>query len=198
MLVASLMLGAATPAFASSITGGDVIGGGTTVVTPTTPPAATTPGDDGNLGEDTIGTVTTGNDRYVIKLLTKGKAAVTKVPATTNTWFSVKSKVTYKNKSYTITRIAENTFSKNKQLTSVTLPSTITTINKDAFAGLTKLKRINLNVSKDITVYSGAFGSINTAKVTIRIPKSTTNAQLKKLKAKFKAAGFKGTIKRAL
>jgi hypothetical protein len=193
MLAAALLLGNVATASAAQIGSpsgpggsGSVIGGG-----------GTNPGGDSNLGDDTVTPVESPGNRLVIIPLTRGKAAVIKVPSQSGKSYTLRSTVIFKNKKYKITRISANTFSRNKQLTSITLPGTIRTINKNAFAGLSKLKTINLNVGRNITVKKGAFGNISTRNMTIKVKSTTSSRQLKKLKATFKKAGFLGTVKRA-
>jgi hypothetical protein len=193
MLAAALLLGNVATASAAQISSpgssgnpGFVIGGD-----------STNPGGDSNLGDDTVNPVQSPGSGLVLIPLTRGKAAIIKVPSQSGKSYTLKSTVTYKNKKYKITRISANTFSRNKQLTSITLPSTIRTINKNAFAGLSKLKTINLNVGRNITVKKGAFGGISTKNMTIKVKSTTSSRQLKKLKATFKKAGFLGTVKRA-
>lgn len=128
----------------------------------------------------------------------KGVAALKNVAKTKKTYVTIKTTVKVKGTTYKVHRVGANAFSKsNKQLTKITLPSTIDEISKNAFAGLKKLKVINLNVKKNITVKKGAFGSVNTKNVTITVSKKTTAKELKKLQKTFKAAGFKGTVKKA-
>lgn len=72
----------------------------------------------------------------------------------------------------------------------------VTKVAKNAFANCKKLRNIKFYSTKALTVAKGAFGKIDTKKVTIYIKKSMKSAQVKKFKANLKKAGFKGKFKR--
>ena len=110
---------------------------------------------------------------------------------------TVSSTVTVNGVKYTVTVIGANAFANCKKATKITLPAQIKTINKNAFKGAKKLKTIVLKGKKSITVKKGAFTGLNTKKMTIKVNKSMKKAQLTKLKKALKAAGFKGTVKKA-
>jgi hypothetical protein len=162
-------------------------------------PTTSTPGDDTTtISEDYVSQVNASSDSGdKVKTSEAGKAAIQKVEKTTKTTIKVDSTVTVDGVKYEVVRVAANAFSKNKQVKTITLPSTIKTISKNAFAGLSKLKTIKINVKKNIKVEKGAFGSINTKKVTITVNKKTSSKELKKIQKTLKAAGFKGKVKRA-
>ena len=74
----------------------------------------------------------------------------------------------------------------------VTIPATVVTISKNAFAGCKKLKKITLK-GKKVTVKKGAFKGVNTKKVTIKASKMNAK-QFKAFKKALKKAGFKGKV----
>lgn len=119
-----------------------------------------------------------------------GTAVLTK--AKSGKKVSVASKITVKGVKYTVTVINAKAFS--KKTTQVTLPATIKTINKSAFTGAKKLKKIVINSKKSITVKKGAFKGLNTKKITIQA-KKMSKKELKKFKKALKKAGFKGKVK---
>jgi hypothetical protein len=179
LLAAIMVLGTVTTAMAES-------------------PGNSGPGDTVTISEDYQNQVNSPADSGdTVKTSEAGKAAIQKVEKTESTSIKVESTVTVNGVEYEVTRIAANAFSQNKQAETVTLPSTVKTISKNAFAGLSKLKTIKINVKKNIKVEKGAFGSINTKKVTIKVNKNTSSKELKKIQKTLKAAGFKGKVKRA-
>ena len=72
----------------------------------------------------------------------------------------------------------------------------VTKVAKNAFASCKKLRNIKFYSTKALTVAKGAFGKIDTKKVTIYIKKSMKKSQVTKFKANLKKAGFKGKFKR--
>ena len=56
---------------------------------------------------------------------------------------NIYSQVTYSGVTYTVTSIGKDAFS-NSDITSVTIPSTVTFINKRAFGGCTKLTSVSI------------------------------------------------------
>jgi hypothetical protein len=154
------------------------------------------------IGSDYVSSVNSpASDGSTVKTSEAGYAAVTEVEKTTKKSLTISSTVTVtvngETATYKVHRVAANAFSENTQLTKITLPSSINVISKNAFAGLKNLKTINLNVKKNITVKKGAFGKVNTKNITIKVSKNTSSKELKKLQKTFKAAGFKGTVKKA-
>ena len=73
---------------------------------------------------------------------------------------------------------------------------TVTGIAKNAFAKMKKLKTIKFYSTKALKVAKGAFGKLNTKKMTIKVTKKMSKSEFKKFKKNLKKAGFKGTIKR--
>ena len=73
---------------------------------------------------------------------------------------------------FLVTTIGENAFYNNRNITSVTLPNTITAIPKSAFYSCTKLKAIALGNAVKSIGYSAFEGCIGL--ISLTIPKSTT------------------------
>ena len=62
--------------------------------------------------------------------------------------------------------------------------------------GAKSLKTIKLDITKSITVEKGAFGKLNTKKMTIKVSSKMSKKELKKFKKILKKAGYKGKVKR--
>ncbi len=73
---------------------------------------------------------------------------------------------------------------------------TVTAIAKNAFAKMKKLKTIKFFSTKALKVAKGAFGKLNTKKITIKVTTKMSKKEFKKFKKNLRKAGFKGTIKR--
>jgi hypothetical protein len=73
---------------------------------------------------------------------------------------------------------------------------TVTAVAKNAFAKMKKLKTIKFFSTKALKVAKGAFGKLNTKKMTIKVTKKMSKSEFKKFKKNLRKAGFKGTIKR--
>ena len=73
---------------------------------------------------------------------------------------------------------------------------TVAQINKNVFTNCKKLTVIKVKATKALTVKKGAFGNLNTKKITIKVTKKMSKKQFKKFKKNLKKAGFKGKIKR--
>ncbi len=73
---------------------------------------------------------------------------------------------------------------------------TVTAIAKNAFAKLKKVKVIKFNFTKAPKVAKGAFGKLNTKKITIKVSNKMSKKEFKKFSTRLKKAGFKGKIKR--
>ena len=127
-----------------------------------------------------------------------GTAVVTEVKTTKKTTVKISKTVTVDDVKYTVTKIAEGTFANCAKAKTVSLPSTITTIGKQAFTGASStLKTIKINSTSKVTVAKTAFKGVSTKNMTITVTKKMSKADYKALKKALKAAGFKGTIKRA-
>ena len=74
---------------------------------------------------------------------------------------------------------------------------TVTGVAKNAFAKMKKLKTIKFFSTKALKVAKGAFGKLNTKKITIKVTTKMSKKEFKKFKKNLRKAGFKGTIKRA-
>ncbi|MBQ3281357.1 MAG: hypothetical protein IJH41_03010 [Eubacterium sp.] len=95
-------------------------------------------------------------------------------------------KSTYNHK---IKRIFKTTKIKGKKYT-------ITQINKNAFAKMKKLKIVKVYSTRALKVQKGAFGKLNTKKITVKVTKKMSAKNFKKFKKNLRKAGFKGKIVR--
>ena len=95
-------------------------------------------------------------------------------------------KSTYKHKTK---KVLKTTTIKGKKYT-------ITKIGKNAFAKMKKLKVVKVYATKALKVQKGAFGKLNTKKITIKVTKKMSAKEFKKFKKNLRKAGFKGKIVR--
>lgn len=102
---------------------------------------------------------------------------------------NIPSKVTIGNKVYKVTGVANNAL-EYKNITSLTIPSTVTSIGKEAFADASKLKTITINSTLK-KVGENAFSGIN-KKATIKIKASKENYD--KIVKLIKKAGAPKTV----
>lgn len=133
-------------------------------------------------------TVTTAKNGTAVvnAVAAKKKAKSVKIP----------DKVVVNGVEYRVMAVSANAFKPiAKTITSITLPATITRIDKNAFKNLTKLKKITMKGTGKVSVAKGAFKGVNTKKVTISVSMKMNKKVLKKFKADLKKAGFKGTVK---
>lgn len=126
-----------------------------------------------------------------------GQASIDVIEPTTKKNITVASKVTVNGVSYTVTEISANAFTNCSKATKVTLPSSITSIGKNAFAGNETIKNIALTSKKAPAIDKTAFKGVDTQKMTVTYSKKMSKAEVKELKAALKAAGFKGKVKKA-
>lgn len=126
-----------------------------------------------------------------------GTAALAAVKKTDASSVTVKSTVTVDGVEYKVTTVSAKAFANAANAKNITLPSTITKIEKNAFKGAEKLKTLVLPVKKSITVKNGAFTGTDTSKMTIKVSKKMSAAQLKKFKKVLKKAGYKGKVSRS-
>lgn len=111
---------------------------------------------------------------------------------------SVPSKVVVDGVSYKVTKVAANAFkSVKKTVKSITIPTTVKTIEKNAFKGLTKLNKITMKVTKAnaVSIKKGAFSGVKAKKLTIVVSKKMSKKEVTKLKKALKSAGYKKTVK---
>lgn len=128
-----------------------------------------------------------------------GKAAVTEIAKTNKKTVKVDAKVEVDGVKYTVTSIEANAFENAAKATKISLPSTITKIGADAFAGCDNVKTIVITSNSTVKVNKDAFGGVDTSKMTIKVTVSKTgmsNAEYKAFVKSLKKAGFKGTIKK--
>ena len=128
---------------------------------------------------------------------TSGKATISEIEPTTKKTVTVASKVTVNGVSYTVNKISANAFENCEKATKVSLPSTITTIGAKAFSGNKTIKTIALTSKNAPTISKTAFKGVDTKKMTITYSSKMSKSEIKELKAALKAAGFKGTVKKA-
>jgi hypothetical protein len=164
---------------------------GTAVFAAGSPVASVTAVDSSN------NVVTFNKQTATVNTKSDGTAVITKVASTNASKVKVASAVTVNGITYKVTKLAANVLSNAKKASKVVVPSSITTIAKNAFKGCSSLKKISLKTTKAITVKKGAFAGLNTKKMTVVVNKKISSTELAKLKANLKAAGFKGTVKRA-
>ena len=126
-----------------------------------------------------------------------GKATIDVIEATTKKNVTVASKVTVNGVSYTVNKISANAFTNCTKATKVSLPATITTIGAKAFSGTKTIKTIALTSKTAPTISKTAFKGVNTKKMTVTYSAKMSKSEIKELKAALKAAGFKGTVKKA-
>ena len=126
-----------------------------------------------------------------------GTATITTVKKTTKTTVTLTSKVTVDGVDYKVTSIGANTFKNCTKIKTAVLPSTVTSIGSKAFSGAKTLKTITFNTTKKVTVSKTAFQGVDTKKMTIKVSKKMSSKNYTALKKALKAAGFKGTIKKA-
>ena len=126
----------------------------------------------------------------------KGTAKVTSIVKTTKKTITISSKLTVDGVDYKVTTISAKAFANCTKAEKISLPSTITKIEKSAFSNLaSSVKTITFANKKAITVNKGAFKGTDTKKITIQVSASMSKTEYKKFVKALKAAGFKGTIK---
>ena len=100
--------------------------------------------------------------------------------------------------SYKVKTIGKGTLAKCTNVRTLTIPKSVTKIEKGAFAGAENLKVIKLKITKSITVEKGAFDGVDTQKMMIKVSKQMSDSQLEKLQNTLTVAGYKGKVKRVL
>lgn len=125
-----------------------------------------------------------------------GKNTVTYVkPTKKKATVSIPSSVTLKGVKCTVTVIADNAFKNNTKLKTVTIPSTIGKIGKNAFYNCKNLKKITIKTKKltKKNVGTNAFKKTN-AKATVKVPASKLKAYKTLLRSK--GLGKKAAVKK--
>jgi len=77
---------------------------------------------------------------------------------TTSTEITIPSSVSYKGKDYSVTGIGYKAFTEAYELTSVTIPNSVTKIGKNAFYGLSKLEAVNFSNNELTDIGDNPFG----------------------------------------
>ncbi|MGN0152870.1 MAG: leucine-rich repeat protein [Lachnospiraceae bacterium] len=124
----------------------------------------TTPADPTTVGETTV----VENATFKVLSTEEGKKAVTYVSGDKNAAkVTIPATVTVNGNTYAVTEIADNAFSGNKKLTTVSIPDSVTKIGKNAFKNCAKLKSVT--IPAEVTeIGSDAFsGCKKLTKVTI-------------------------------
>lgn len=99
-------------------------------------------------------------------------------------------------KTYTVKEIRGDAFAKCKNVKTIVLPNTLTTIRGKAFHGATKLKTIKIKSKNKIKVYKTAFKGLTTSKMTIIVTNKMSKTRFNALKKQLRKVGFKGKIQR--
>lgn len=94
---------------------------------------------------------------------------------------------------YSIDTVYSNTF-KGTKVKRVVLSSNIVKVQKKAFSGDKKLKKVFFRTKKKVTIKKGAFKGLKTKKITVYINKKNKN--YKKIVKALRKAGFKGKIRK--
>lgn len=126
-----------------------------------------------------------------------GTADLNQIKKTNKTSVSVASTVTVNGVKYKVTTVSAKAFANAPKAKKITLPGTITKIEKNAFKGAKKLKSVVINTKKAVTIQKGAFNGVNTKKMTITVNKKMSKKELTKFKKNLKKAGYKGKVVKA-
>ncbi len=89
---------------------------------------------------------------------------------------SIPSTVVYENQTYNVTGVSGAAFSGCKNLTSVTISSSVQSIGTDAFTVCPALKALNLPWTTPLVCSSSAFDSDTYSNATLNVPEGTTEA----------------------
>lgn len=149
--------------------------------------AAATTAPEYNGSEQPVDVFTVKNITY--KIADGSKVIVSAPVKNTFAGIVIPASVTYGGNTYNVTGIAAKAFRNNKKLTRVTIGKNITSIGKNAFAGCTRLKKINILSSKIKTAGKSCFKSVNRNTV-ITVPA----AKYKYYRNRFKNSGLKKTV----
>ena len=98
-----------------------------------------------------------------------------------NTELTIPATVKNSGTKFSVVKVANGAFSKNKKLTTVVIEKNVTTIGKKAFYGCKNLKNITINSSKLKKIGKKAFGSIY-SKAIIIVPESVKSKYEKLIK----------------
>lgn len=114
---------------------------------------------------------TTNGDCKVTAIGLDGAVEVTFTPSKKNKKakkVTIDKTVTIDGKEYAVTAIADNAFSGNTKMTSVSIPDTVTKIGSNAFKGCTKLKKVTIPKSVTEIGKNAFYNCKKVTKVTIK------------------------------
>lgn len=117
------------------------------------------------------------NGNYTYTIISSSLRTVSiaaKSDATLSGSISLPSSVSYNSNSYSVVAITASGFSGKTDITSITIPNTVTTINNSAFSGCTSIKSVTFSgTSKVATIGDNAFDGCSKLK-TCSLPPSLT------------------------
>ncbi len=108
------------------------------------------------------------------------------------------AKVKVAGQEYLVTSLGENALKGCANVTVISLPKTLSKIEKNAFSGASSLQTIKLNITESISVNEGAFKGLSTDNMIFKVSKKMSDDEFAKFKKTLKKAGFDGEIKKAL
>ncbi len=112
---------------------------------------------------------------YEYKVVSKGKVEVMGLSKEKTSKVTIANTVKYNNYTYKITKIADEAFKGNTNITSVTIGKNVTSIGKSAFAGCKNLSDLTINGTGIKKIGSKAFSKTG-SKIKVKVPaKSKTN-----------------------
>lgn len=89
-------------------------------------------------------------DSYTYRVVREGYVMLTDVDESLHGTATIASDVFYKNDSWTVIGIDDRAFYNNTKITAVELPSTITSIGKEAFAGCSNLQSVTFKANSQL------------------------------------------------
>ncbi len=90
----------------------------------------------------------------------------------------IPEKVSFDYTEYAVTSIGENAFRINLDLTSITIPSSVTSIERSAFIGCYNLQSVYVSWENPPTISDNVFQFLNTSEITLHITYGTLDAYL--------------------